>query len=207
MEMQIMKYLSFFLILMLIAGCAADNGTDPVDDDVAEIVASGWETFGYAVLGGGSFSYQNALETFEEAIGLDSSSAESFHGAGWCSARLTLLSQAVSFFQQSIAINSDLTSAHAGLAFVYNAQKQYQNSNSEALIVINQDSEWNFDHDNSLSYTDIYVMIAMNYYALGNYSQSLTYVKKLNPEFNISVDTLEGKSALAEEIERLRGTV
>lgn len=198
--MKIEKYMLILSLLLLIINCQTQNGITPPDKNVEELVTSGWEQFE-------SSNYQLALEKFEEAITLDNSYAEAYNGAGWTSARLTNLSDAVAYFNQGIAKNSSFVDAHAGLAFVYNAQKEYQSAIASANKAISLSSNWLFSHDETISYKDLYLILAASYFALGDFSQSLAYVKKLNTSFNADITTYEGKSALAEEIERLRGIV
>ncbi len=203
--MKISKYVTILMIAFLVASCGEDNGFTPVTKEVKDLVEDGWETFGYSVLGAGTLGYQNALEIFNEAISKDSTYAEAYNGAGWASARLARLSDAIQYFQDGINLNANLIDAIAGLAFTYNAQKSYAASNTQAISAINQNNQWQFSYDQSVNYKDLYVILAENYFALKNYSQSLYYVKLLNPGFSADVNTIAGKSLLAEEIERLLG--
>ena len=59
----------------------------------------------------------------------------------------------------------------------------------------------------SLHYKDVHLLVAACYFANGEYSQSLAEVKMLNSSFDADTGTIEGKAALAEEIERLRSAV
>jgi hypothetical protein len=68
-------------------------------------------------------------------------------------------------------------------------------------------SNWLFSYNETLGYEDLDLILSASYFALRDLSQSLTYVKKLNPSFAADITTYEGESALAEEIERLRGIV
>jgi tetratricopeptide (TPR) repeat protein len=178
--------------------CELQEGITPIDKNVEQLVNEGWDQFK-------SGNYQLALEKFEEAIAIDNNYAEAYNGAGWSSARLTNLSDAVAYFNQSISKNSSLIDAHAGLAFVYNAQKQYQSAINSANKALGLSSNWQFSHDETIGYNDLYLILAASYFALGDFGQSLAYVKKLNPSFIADMTTYEGKSELAEEIERLRG--
>jgi tetratricopeptide (TPR) repeat protein len=198
--MKIGKYIFCLLIFLFAINCELQNGTMPIDKNVEELVNEGWDQFK-------SGNYQLALEKFQDAIAGDNNYAEAYNAAGWSNARLTRLSDAVSYFIQSIAKNSSLVDAHAGLAFVYNAQKEYQLAISSANKSLSLSSNWLFSHDGSISYKDLHLILAASYFALGNFSQSLAQVQKLNSSFTADINTYEGKSALAEEIERLRGIV
>ncbi len=188
------------ICLMTLLGCEVQNGTDISDGKINELINSGWEQFEAG-------NYSIGLQKFEQAISQDETSAEAYCGAGWCYARLTELSAAVLNFNEAISINASLLDAHAGLAFVYYAQKQYSPAISSANKTLSLSSVYLFGHDRRIDYKDLYLVIAACYFALGDFNQSLTFVKKLNPSFTADLATFDGKSALAEEIERLRGIV
>jgi len=198
--MKMNKYIHYFLLILLVLNCELENGVNPPDKQVEDLVNEAWEQFEDG-------SYQFALEKFEAAISRDNNYAEAYNGAGWSSARLTNLTNAVSHFTQCITLNSSHVAAQAGLAFVYNAQKEYQAAISAANTALSVSSNWLFTHDQTLNYKDLHLILAHCYFALGNFSQSLTHVQKLNPSFTADINTYEGRSALAEEIERLRGIV
>jgi len=195
-----MKILKYILIIFLIIQCDSDNGFTPSDKEVEELVLEGWEKFGYR-------GYANALEKFLEAIDKDDSYAEAYNGAGWASARLTNLSDAVNYFNQCIALSSTNADARAGLAFTYNAQKDYQSAIDQANSALGVNAVWIFSQDKTLSHRDLRVVLAESYFALGNLTASLNQVLILNPSFSADINTFDGKSSLSEEIERLRGIV
>ncbi len=198
--MKVGKYIFCLSILLLIINCELQNGITPPDKIVEELVNEGWEQFK-------SGNYQLALEKFQDVIVRDNNYAEAYNGAGWASARLTNLTNAVSHFTQCITLNSSHVAAHAGLAFVYSAQKKYESAINSANKALSLRSNWLFTYDESIGYKDLHLILAASYFALGNFSQSLAQVQKLNPSFTADINTYEGKSALAEEIERLRGIV
>lgn len=198
--MKINKYFLIYLLILFIFNCGEDNGFKPPNKEAKELTDDGWQKFEYS-------GYQNALTKFKEAMNIDSNYAEAYSGAGWASARLTNLSDAVSYFIQCISLNSSHVDAHAGLAFVYNAKKEYQLSINSGNNALSYNAQWTFEHDQTISHHDLHLILAENYFALSNYSESLNHVSILNPLFTADIDTFEGKSALAEEIERLRGIV
>ncbi len=191
----------YLLITVMISGCGdTGNGFKPPVKEAEELVIEGWEKFSYR-------GYANALEKFKEAITLNADYADAYNGAGWSNARLTMLTDAINYFTQCLAIDRNFTDAQAGMAFVYNAQKSYQASIDQANSALTGNPAWSFGHDQSLSYLDLRVILAENYFALGNFTGSLNQVRLLNPSFTSDVNSFEGKTALAEEIERLRGIV
>ena len=198
--MKIFKYLMFSLMVLLTAGCVSNNGTTPTDFTAQELTEQGWEKFG-------TVDYEKASEKFQEAIKMDANYVEAYCGAGWAEARLTNLASSASYFSQCISLNSSYVDGLAGIAFVYNAQKNYQSAITSATNALNKSSTWAFLHDETLNYKDLHLLLAECYFALLNFSDSLTQVKILNSSFTADISTYDGRAALAAEIERLRGIV
>ncbi|MBN1155689.1 hypothetical protein JXB12_12295 [candidate division KSB1 bacterium] len=193
-------YIAALITIVFLGSCGNDNGFTPPPKDAQILVEEGWEKFSYR-------GYQNALSKFEEAITKDDTYAEAYCGAGWAAARIPDLPLATDYFTQCIALDADYADAYAGLAFVYNASKLYQNSITSAQTVLTINDTWSFTHDITLDYKDICLILAENYFALGDLSSSLAQVKILNPAFNANISSFEGKQALADEIERLRAII
>lgn len=193
-------YILLILFLLMLGSCGSDNGFTPPNKEAQDLVDEGWEKFGYK-------GYQNALLKFEEAIEKDETFTDAYNGAAWACARIPRLQNAANYFSQCLNIDNNYVDAHAGLAFVYNAQKSYANSNTAATTALNKDPDWAFSHDVTVDYKDLQLLMAVNYYALGDLNSSLMKVKILNPLFNADVTSFEGKQALANEIERLGGSI
>jgi len=198
--MKKMTYILIAIFTAIIGSCGSENVFKPVDKEAQVLVEEGWEKFSYR-------GYQNALLKFQEAITKDDTYSEAYCGAGWASARIPNLQTASNYFSQCLSLDIYYADAYAGLAFVYNAGKAYQNSISSAQYTLELNSKWAFDHDSSLDYKDLYLIMAEDYFALGDLSSSLAQVKLLDPTFDANVDSFEGKQALAEKIERLRSIV
>jgi tetratricopeptide (TPR) repeat protein len=198
--MKILIYAMFGLVLLLIAGCESDNGTTPTEYTAQELTEQGWDLFG-------TVDYLSALEKFEEAISKETNYVEAYCGAGWATARLTDLASSVSYFSSCISLNSSYVDGHAGLAFVYNAQKKYLSAITSANSALSQNSAWFFQHDESLNYNDLHLLLAECYFFLLNFENCLAQVKILNTSFTADITTYDGRAALAAEIERLRGIV
>jgi tetratricopeptide (TPR) repeat protein len=198
--MKISKYIFLLSLILLMSNCQVNNGTNPPDTKAETLVKDGWQQFEAG-------NYASALGKFEEAIAIDSSYAEAYCGAGYSNARLTNLANSVSRFNHCISLNASQVDAQAGLAFVYNAQKQYSSAIASANKALSLNSAYLFIHDQTIGFKDLQLILAACYFAQGNFSQSLTFVKKLTPSFTANTNTYEGKAALAEEIERLRGIV
>ena len=201
--MKIIKYLLLFLIMICIFSCEEESGFKPPVKEAEVLTEEGWIKFEYGTYN----SYQNALIKFEEAIAKDSSYAEPYCGAGWANARLSNLSDAVTYFTNCISLSPSHADAHAGLASVYNAQKEYQLSINSVNSTLSIELKWVFAHDQSVSHYDLRLLTAGGYFAMGNLGECLSQVQILNPVFVVDVFTFEGRTALAKEIKRLGGII
>ncbi|MDI6767210.1 MAG: hypothetical protein QME52_10345 [Bacteroidota bacterium] len=171
------------------------NEPPPPDDN--QYINQGWEAFGKR-------EYQTALDKFTEALRMDSSIADAYNGAGWSSGKLNLLDNAVKYFLSGKSKPNSSLDISAGLSIIYNAKKEYNLSISEAFVIFRTNPEWVFSRDTSVNKFDLRIILAENYFALGNFEISYEHVKLLNPTFNINFRTMEGQTVLAHEIERLR---
>ncbi|MCB0833110.1 MAG: hypothetical protein KDC45_06585, partial [Bacteroidetes bacterium] len=64
--------------------------------------------------------------------------------------------------------------------------------------------QWQFVHEAGLTSVDLKILLAENYFALGQFSQSLTAVQSVNVDFTADVSNTDGQAELAAEIERLK---
>lgn len=173
------------------------NEPPPPDDNL--YINQGWEAFSKR-------EYQTALDKFTEAMRMDSSIADAYNGAGWSSGKLNLLDNAVKYFLIGKSKPNSVLDINAGLSIIYNAKKEYNLSISEAFVIFRTNPEWFFSRDTSVNKFDLRIILAENYFALGNFEISYEHVKLLNPTFNVNFRTMEGQTILAHEIERLRNT-
>ncbi len=200
-----MKYFYKLLLLVSISlaffACETSNGTDP-DLTADELTQQGWDKFETG-------DYSEALDNFEKAIEKDNQFTDAHNGAGWASGRLTLLSDGASFFNNCLSLEPNYTDAIAGLAFIKNAQKEYQQAINMANNLLSVDDQWVFGHDTDINYRDLHLVLAECYFAILDFQNALNQVQKLDPSFGADLDlsTYEGRAALAAKIERLKGSV
>jgi len=187
--------IALVLSAVILVGCS--NGTGSEDKSAADLTNEGWQS--YSV-----HDYQAALSKFAEAIDKDGSYADAYNGAGWANAKSDNLSAAITSFSDGVARSALLMDLRAGIAFVYNAQKNYALSNQFANQVFQTSPTWVFTHDRSISIADLRLLAAENYFALANYSESLHQVQLIEPSFGAEIATLAGQRILAQEIERLK---
>lgn len=183
-------------ILVLTLACSKEPAGGDEGKTPQQLVNEGWTAFE-------SGDYTTAEARFDEALAQDNSLWEAHHGLGWVQARLGNSGEAVNQFLNVLAQNSAVLSAKAGLAFIYNAQMQYANSNQRAGEVLQMNAQWVFEHDSRVDWKDLVILRAVNFFALGQFAESLQEVKKLNSAFDADVSTTAGQADLAAEIERL----
>jgi tetratricopeptide (TPR) repeat protein len=193
--------LSLTTLIMLGIGCDFTSKVELNNQSAEEITADGWNLYFETK------QYADALNMFKEAIVADAEYADAHNGAGWTSARLSQLDEAVGYFDESIRLNTAVADAHAGRAFAKYAKLDYSAAISSATTALQKNSSWNFEHDTTLNYKDLHLLLAACHFATGAYQSSLTEVKLLNASFTANITTIAGKAALAEEIERLRTIV
>lgn len=186
------------LAVVVIAGCAG-KGAGP-EKTAEELTAEGWEVYK-------GQTYEEVLDLFNQAVEKNPGYPEAYNGLGWANAKLNRLSAAVTNFSQCLSLDHQNLNAKAGLAFVYNAQNRYSESVIEAKEVLEVDPGWVFPYDSTLDSGDLHLLLAQDYYAQAEFEKSLAEVRVLNGEFTAAVNTPEGRTDLAAEIERLREEV
>ncbi|MFQ5824681.1 MAG: tetratricopeptide repeat protein [bacterium] len=193
MKKDITHYLLFVGLIVIFITC----GGGPTEPSYEELINDGWLAFSQS-------EYQNASDKFSEAKTKDPEEAVAYTGLGWSFLKLDNLIQANSEFSAGSAKNNASADLFAGWAFVLNARKNYTKSNTEANEALSLDPSWSFPYGLSLDVDDLHVLKAENYFLLGDFANSLTEVKILNPNFDVDITTREGQASLAKEIERLK---
>ena len=196
--MKTFKLISSILLVYFFSSCSEKESTTAEPPPTAEeYLQMGWDEFE-------NQNYETALENFEISFQKDNWLDDAMSGAGWSAGYLSQLTVAVEYFTQGYNVTENNEDITAGFAFIYNAQKKYENSNEWALKV---KSNWIFSHDVSVNINDVFLLIAENCFALGDFENSLIYVQILNPVFTCDIYSIEGRAALAAEIERLKGKI
>ncbi len=153
-----------------------------------------------------SGAYQSALQAFTAARDKTPDRWEPNSGIGWSNFKLDNLTLAASSFSDGSAKAGAGADLYAGWGFVLNAGKDYAGSNAKAKAALDLDSNWTFTYGLGLSASDLHVMKAENYFALGLYTDSKVEVVILNPAFaSVDVSTDAGRAELAKEIEIRKG--
>lgn len=193
---------------MMGCGDGDSNSTTPTPPGYADFVARGWTAFAAG-------DYTDAEGHFQDAVDADAARAEGHSGLGWTSLRMEDPASADLSFAAGSTGSGDtsvLADLFAGWAFASNALKDpagvdvtnYSESNAHAAEALDVDADWSFTHGLGLDRGDLVVLRAENFFALGEFAESLTEVQRLDPLFSVDVETPEGQAALAEEIELLK---
>lgn len=189
-------------IFLLFGGCK--KGTVTLQEDVQytldELIAQGWAAFEQS-------DYMTAKDKFYSAKMMNPLEKEVYSGLGWSYFKLDSLEQATVEFNICACLSEPTADIAAGWAFTLNTMKEYASSTEKASAAIAIDSSWVFAHGLSLDVRELHLLKAENYYLLGSFAESLLEVKILNPAFTADITTDFGRSALAAEIERLKGEV
>jgi len=186
-----------FFITAGIVSCSHSDTSSPPTETPVQLIGDGWQAYS-------NHQYQLALNKFNSAISLNGSMVDAYNGAGWSSAKLNQLSNAATIFGRGNVRDTTNTDILAGLALVNNGRKNYSVSAASANAVLQKNAHWFFERDTLVDYYDIRVVLAEDDYALGDFSSSLAVVRLMDASFSADVTGVQGQTALAQEIERLR---
>ncbi len=186
-----------FPALTIFYGCSSGDGGG--GESASQLISDGWNAYA-------ARSYRTAAGKFNQALSMDGTLVDAYNGAGWSYAKLDRLDTASTKFNAGIGRQPTNKEINAGLAFVTNATKLYQSSITHAQNVIQLDPAWTFSRDNAVDWRDLQVLLAENYFALAHYDSSLIHVRllPLGSGFTADTTTVQGRTALADEIESLR---
>ncbi len=149
--------------------------------------------------------YDKAILEFEDVIEDEPDNAEAYNGLGWCHGKICSLSTAVTNYNEALNKQSSLIDPYAGLAFAYSDLPDDAYAIISATTLIQKDSLYFFGHDHDITWHDVRIIKAKSLCNLGDFASALSEVIVLNPSFSCNVTTPEGREALLNEIERLRG--
>ena len=188
----------------------------------------GWTLFEQASLDLSSNTaeedFEDVLEWFEDATKKDTSYQDGYNGLGWSFGKLVDLDSAILVFEEGLEkppnprmfdiVTHDIL---AGLTFAHSALKHdsiavnYGDSLIWLLEQQTEDKTWNFPHDSTTNYLDVHVTLALSYFALSDFTESLEHVQAIkaalnpaSPPWEVNTTTITGRNQLAGQIEYLQ---
>ena len=168
--------------------------------------------------------YLDSYEWFSNSILEDKDYQDGYNGLGWTFGKLVELDSAVQIFmigltkpQNPRMVDIVAHDILAGLTFAHSALKDDSSAvhYGDSLIwLIEQkigEKTWIFPHDSTTNYLDVHVTLALSYYALSDFIESLGHVQKIktalnpaSPPWLVNTNTIVGRNQLAAEIEYLQ---
>ena len=168
--------------------------------------------------------YLASYEWFSNSVQEDENYQDGYNGLGWTFGKLVELGSAVQAFDVGLTKQQnprmlDIV-AHdilAGLTFAHSALKHDSSAVAygDSLIRLLEqqigDKTWTFPHDSTTNYLDVHVTLALSYFVLSDFTESLEHVQAIktalnpaSPPYVVDTKTVRGRNQLAAEIEYLQ---
>ncbi|MCB0280027.1 MAG: hypothetical protein KDD94_11010 [Calditrichaeota bacterium] len=198
--MQKVIHVLLCTILFLISSCASSSGNNQTKTSEEKSIEKTNE--GASQLSNGDLSA--AIDSFTEAIKLDSTNVSAYAGLGWSYILFDSVDNALAILVAGNNLNPENVEILSGLAFVYNSfgdTNSLQLSNQYIESLLNVDSDWISSYGYDFAINDIYIVLAQNHYILGNYAASLAAIQHVDALFQVDITGDEGRSQLSDKIE------
>ena len=204
--------LGITMVMLIFAACRRQwNATE---EDMANY---GWILYEQG-------DYVGSYEWFSNSVREDENYQDGYNGLGWSFGKLVDPDSAVQAFDVGLTKPQnprmlDIV-AHdilAGLTFAHSALKQHSSAVAygDSLIWLleqqKDDKTWTFPHDSTTNYLDVHVTLALSYFALSDFTESLEHVQAIktalnpaSPPYVVDINTIKGRNQLAAEIEYLQ---
>ena len=168
--------------------------------------------------------YIASYDWFSNSVREDENYQDGYNGLGWTFGKLVELDSAVQAFDVGLTKQQnprmlDIV-AHdimAGLTFAHSALKHDSSAVAygDSLIWLLEqqigDKTWSFPHDSTTNYLDVHVTLALSYFVLSDFTESLEHVQAIktalnpaSPPYVVDINTVKGRNQLAAEIEYLQ---
>ena len=168
----------FLIVVTLSFFSCEDNGGEP-EVTAEELISSGWIYFETG-------EYLNAIEDFNFAISKDASAFEAYSGIGWSRIRLDMIGAAQTSFLTALDGNYAGKELLAGLAAISLATEEYTTAIGYAESILNIDPDWIFEHDNSIDYKDVWLIVATAYFHEGDFAEVELAIQNIDSAYSIS---------------------
>jgi len=204
--------LGITMVMLIFAACRRE--WNPTEEDMANY---GWILYEQE-------DYVGSYEWFSNSVREDENYQDGYNGLGWSFGKLVDPDSAVQAFDVGLTKPQnprmlDIV-AHdilAGLTFAHSALKQHSSAVAygDSLIWLleqqKDDKTWTFPHDSTTNYLDVHVTLALSYFALSDFTESLEHVQAIktalnpaSPPYVVDTNTVRGRRQLAAEIEYLQ---
>ena len=204
--------LGITMVMLIFAACRKE--WTATEEDMANY---GWVLYEQG-------DYVASYEWFSNSVRKDENYQDGYNGLGWTFGKLVELDSAVQAFDVGLTKQQnprmlDIV-AHdilAGLTFAHSALKHDSSAVAygDSLIWLLEqqigDKTWSFPHDSTTNYLDVHVTLALSYFVLSDFTESLEHVQAIktalnpaSPPYVVDTTTIIGRDQLAAEIEYLQ---
>ena len=204
--------LGITMVMLIFAACRKE--WTATEEDMANY---GWVLYEQG-------DYVASYDWFSNSVREDENYQDGYNGLGWTFGKLVELDSAVQAFDVGLTKPQnprmlDIV-AHdilAGLTFAHSALKHDSSAVAygDSLIWLLEqqigDKTWSFPHDSTTNYLDVHVTLALSYFVLSDFTESLEHVQAIktalnpaSPPYVVDTKTVRGRNQLAAEIEYLQ---
>ena len=204
--------LGITMVMLIFAACRKE--WTATEEDMANY---GWVLYEQG-------DYVASYDWFSNSVREDENYQDGYNGLGWTFGKLVELDSAVQAFDVGLTKPQnprmlDIV-AHdilAGLTFAHSALKHDSSAVAygDSLIWLLEqqigDKTWTFPHDSTTNYLDVHVTLALSYFVLSDFTESLEHVQAIktalnpaSPPYVVDINTVKGRNELAAEIEYLQ---
>lgn len=185
-------------MVLITIGCDKTEGPSEAKVTADDLVQQGWSNFE-------NLDYTASLNDFEAAIDLDDCHSDAHNGAGWSAGKIHgKLKRACDYFAISFSLDTTRYDALGGWVFAVYQQGDWEAAIRKGDSLLYRRQVWQFHHEQTIDFNDIRLVMAVSYFNLGEFEQSLRNVQMLNSSFEADMNTPIGRRELRDEIERLR---
>ena len=170
------KFIISIVVSLSFFSCE-DNGGEP-EGTAGELINSGWIYFETG-------EYLNAIDDFNSALTKDASASEAYSGIGWSRIRLDMIDDARASFLTALDGNYAGKELLAGLAAISLANEEYAAAIGYAESILNIDPDWIFEHDNTVDYKDVWLVVAIAYFHEGDFIEVEAAILKIDSSYSI----------------------
>lgn len=155
--------------------------------------------------------WDDALVAFQNLVDDDQAVGEAFGGVGWSRLHLLMPSQAGIAFRNSLVSDEGNLDSRAGEAFALrDSGGDSGRLLSQARSVLFAEPTWRFDHETSVDWMDLQILMAQTFFLRQQFDSSLYRCRRVDPA--VAVDRADSASwqgaasfelALFDELDRL----